>query len=85
MKLLQTCPECGAVWQDGRTCQEYFHQMLYWEAEDPSLGEVHRLSVLCNYLQHPSLYSLEGLEQAKSFFTLASSKVRPRPARVLPI
>ncbi len=39
--------------------------MLFWEAEDPSLGEVHHLTVLCYYLQHPSLYSSEGLEAAK--------------------
>ena len=39
--------------------------MLYWEAEDPDLGEVHHLMVLCYHLQHPSYYSQEGLEYAK--------------------
>jgi hypothetical protein len=66
MEPIKTCPECGAVWQDQRTCQEIFHEMLYWEAENPSLGEVHHLMVLCYHLQHPSMYSPEGLDQAKS-------------------
>jgi hypothetical protein len=39
--------------------------MLFWEAENPALGEVHHLMVLCYHLQHPSLYSPEGLEYAK--------------------
>ncbi len=39
--------------------------MLAWEIENPSLGEVHHLMVLSFYLQHPSLYSPEGLEGAK--------------------
>lgn len=55
------CPECGAE----RTCQEDFHQMLFWEAEQPALGEVHHLMVLCYHLQHPSLYAPEGLNAAK--------------------
>lgn len=38
--------------------------MLYWEAEDPALAEVHHLVVLCYHLQHPSLVSQEGLRQA---------------------
>lgn len=35
--------------------------MLYWENEEPARGEVHHLMVLCYHLQHPSLYSTEGL------------------------
>ena len=61
----QVCPECGAVWHDEKTCQDHFHQMLFWEAEHPSYGEVHHLMVLCYHLQHPSLYSPEGLGAAK--------------------
>jgi hypothetical protein len=38
--------------------------MLYWEAEDPALAEVHHLMVLCYHLQHPGLHSREGLHQA---------------------
>jgi len=65
MESLRTCPQCGEIWQDGRTCQDVFHQMLSWEAEDPNLWEVHHLMVLCYHLQHPGYYSQEGLRQAK--------------------
>jgi hypothetical protein len=60
----QVCPECGVVWHDEKTCQDHFHQMLFWEAEHPSYGEVHHLMVLCYHLQHPSLYSPDGLRYA---------------------
>ncbi len=56
-----SCPECGATWTEQRTCQVLFHQMLFWEAENPSLGVVHHLMVLGYNLQHPSLLSPEGL------------------------
>jgi hypothetical protein len=36
--------------------------MLFWESEHPGYGEVHHLMVLCYHLQHPSLYSPEGLK-----------------------
>lgn len=39
--------------------------MLYWENEDPANLAVHHLTVLCYHLQHPSLYSPEGLTVAK--------------------
>ncbi len=55
------CPECGATWGDGLTCEAAFYQMLFWENEEPSRGEVHHLAVLAYHLQHPSLYSPEGL------------------------
>ncbi len=64
METVQVCPECGAEWQHGETCQDYFYQMLFWEAENPSNGEVHHLMVLCYHLQHPGLYSPEGLREA---------------------
>lgn len=59
------CPECGTSWADGTTCEDNFHQLLFWEAERPSLGVVHHLTVLCYHMQHPSLYSQDGLENAK--------------------
>jgi hypothetical protein len=66
MEALATCPECGAAWDAGQTCETYFHQMLFWEAEHPGYGaEVHHLMVLCYHLQHPSLYSPEGLKEAR--------------------
>ncbi|MBI5566541.1 MAG: hypothetical protein HY870_16695 [Chloroflexi bacterium] len=60
----QTCPDCGATLSNGATCQDHFYQMLYWEVEDPARGEVHHLMVLCYHLQHPSLYSPDGLRHA---------------------
>jgi hypothetical protein len=63
--MAQKCPECGAEWKDGQTCEIDFHQMLFWEAEYPDYGVVHHLMVLCYYLQHPSLYSPEGLNEGK--------------------
>ncbi len=59
------CPECGAPWPPGVTCQDRFHQLLAWEFENPALFAFHHLTVLCYYLQHPSLYSPEGLAGAK--------------------
>jgi hypothetical protein len=62
----ERCPECGAVWRDGVTCTDHFHQMLVWEFEVPEAGVVHHLTVLCYYLQHPSLYTPDGLTFGKS-------------------
>ncbi len=55
------CPECGAHCPPSTTCETYFHQMLFWEVEFPHYGVVHHLMVLCYHLQHPSLYSPDGL------------------------
>jgi len=65
MEVKRTCPECGTVWPNQETCQDYFHQMLFWENENPTYGVVHHLMVLSYHLQHPSLYSPEGLREAK--------------------
>lgn len=59
------CPECGAEWRDGLTCDDHFNQMLAWDFEDPEgAGSVHHLTVLCFHIQHPSRYSPEGLNWA---------------------
>jgi hypothetical protein len=55
------CPECGGVWQEGVTCQDAFYQMLFWETEDPLLGQVHHLMVPCYQIQHPAVLSSKGL------------------------
>ena len=66
MNMSNRCPECGAARQAERTCQDDFHEMLVWESEHPEFArEVHHLTVLSYYLQHPSLYSLEGLRGAQ--------------------
>ncbi len=59
------CPECGSLWKVGTTCQDHFYQMGIWEVENLSVnGVVHHLMVLCYHLQHPSLYSPEGVRGA---------------------
>ena len=83
MEASQRCAECGAIWIDGQTCEDNFHQMLYWEAENPGYGaEVHHLMVLCYYLQHASLYSPAGLNEArgllKEFVERGTSPVEVR-------
>jgi hypothetical protein len=84
MAVKKSCPECGAAWEQGETCQDYFHQMLFWENEHPEYGEVHHLMVLCYYLQHPSLYSPEGLAYGKQLLAdflergLSPQEVRQR-------
>ena len=66
MDAPQRCIECGAAWTGGQTCEDHFHQMLFWEAENPrAASEVHHLMVLCYHLQHPSLYSPAGLNEAR--------------------
>lgn len=65
MGLLITCDQCGVALADGRTCQDDFHQLLFWEGENPEFWQVHHLTVLCFHLQHPNLYSEEGLAGAK--------------------
>ena len=66
MEKIQKCLECGAAWEAGQTCEDRFHQMLFWEAENPAYGaEVHHLMVVCYHLQHPSLYSPAGLNEAR--------------------
>jgi hypothetical protein len=64
MEMPRSCPECGAAWLAEQTCQDAYHQMLFWENENPAYGEVHHLAVLCYHIQHPSLYSPEGLNEA---------------------
>lgn len=65
------CEACGAPISDERTCQDDFYQMLYWEHEFPALGVVHHLMVISYHLQHPHLYSPQGLngiqQQLKQF------------------
>ncbi len=76
------CPECGATWQEGKTCQDDFYQMLVWEHENSGYGEVHHLMVLCYYLQHPSLYSPQGLSGAiRLLADFLENGVTPEQAR----
>lgn len=63
------CMECGADWSGGQTCTDAFHMMGFWELEY-QLYDVHHLMVLCYHLQHPSLYSPDGLEGAKKLLVV---------------
>ena len=69
METSLICPECGAAWDAEMTCETTFHQMLFWEHENQANWVVHHLMVLCYYLQHPSLYSQEGVEVGKGLLT----------------
>src|SRR5579859_4698706 len=66
---MKRCPECGADWSSGQTCTDHFHLMGFWE-QDNRLYDVHHLMVLSYYLQHPSLYSPEGLRDATHLLVL---------------
>lgn len=59
------CPACGAVHNDETTCEDDFHQMLYWEhelmTEGIELFDVHFLMVASYHMQHPHIYSSEAL------------------------
>jgi hypothetical protein len=59
------CPDCGAAWANDQTCHDHFLEMLFWENENPALAIVHHLMVLCYHLQHPRLYSADGLAYGK--------------------
>jgi hypothetical protein len=78
----QNCPECGAKWVDDQTCEQAFHQMLFWEAEDSAVWVVHHLMVICYYLQHPSLYSPEGLKHSAGLLhQFVEEKISPQEVR----
>lgn len=78
--MTYNCPECGATLADGGNCRDLFDQMLFWEADAPnSLGSVHYLTVICYHLQHPGLYSPEGLQAAiKLLVDFIENDVKPQ-------
>lgn len=59
----ETCPVCGAALPESGACRDLFDQMLFWENEVPENRVVHHLLVLCYHIQHPHLYSPEGLAE----------------------
>ncbi len=83
MELETFCPECGATWSDGNTCQDYFSQLEAWEFENPAERyAVHHLMVLCYHLQHPSLYAPDGLRYAKQLLVdFVEGGVTPQEVR----
>ena len=46
------CPECGAIWRDGFTCQDVFDHMIVLEFSNPIAGSVHYYTVTCFMMQH---------------------------------
>lgn len=77
----KVCPECGAVWADGPTCTDHFHTLGFREL-DHRLYDVHHLMVLCYHIQHPSLYSPEGLAQAHGLLVIfLEQDVSPQTVR----
>lgn len=83
------CDQCGAPLGEGQTCQDDFHQMLIWESDRPEYWQVHHLMVLCYHLQHPNLYSAEGLAGAKKLLVeflengVSPEDIRQREGRKL--
>ena len=60
------CSECGGSLLGVSECRDYFHEMIKWDFEDfKGVGQIHHLTVLSYNLQHPSVYSQKGLENAK--------------------
>ncbi|MDX2163027.1 MAG: DUF5946 family protein [bacterium] len=59
----ERCAECGAALKNGGACIDHFHLILGWELTE-QLYDVHHLAVLSYFLQHPALYSPEGLPSA---------------------
>jgi hypothetical protein len=55
-RFMTICPECGAAHDDGLTCETRFHLLLAWEAQDPTLQQVHFLTVASYNLQHPAMF-----------------------------
>ena len=82
MDIPPNCPGCGADWSDGKTCEDHFHQMLFWENEYPQYTwMVHNLLVANYYIQHPHLYSPEGLSGAIVMLGEFLSGVTPKQWR----
>lgn len=61
--MTNPCPSCGAPIPDGGACHESFDLLLSWEWEY-QMQDVHHLLVACYHIQHPHLYSQEGLAGA---------------------
>ncbi len=76
------CPQCGAHFASGESCQSRFHACLALEYENPiSFGKVHHLMVICYMLQH-NLYSHEGWLQARKLLSqFIQEELSPKQAR----
>lgn len=82
------CEACGASRLGGRSCEDDFHTLLGWEHERAELRQQHHLLVLTYHLQHPHLYSPEGLAYARRMLAdflvgMSSAAARARAQAVL--
>jgi hypothetical protein len=66
------CEECGADVPREETCLDRFHALLAAEVENNELRQMHGLTVLTYYLQHPSLtkpwFQVTGAETMRRVF-----------------
>ena len=78
------CPECGAIYPAGWTCDETLGWVLGWEQTDLALARLHFVTVACFNLQHPSRFlpeALDGLLDAlRRFFDEGASTEEIRRA-----
>ncbi len=59
------CFECGANLENVQSCRDYLNEMIAWDFQDfAGVGQIHHLTVLSYNLQHPSVYSKKGLQNA---------------------
>lgn len=66
---MKTCSECGASLTSGRSCQDYFDELLAKEYSNSEYGAVHHLSVPAYMLQHPSRLSKRGWLEMRRLLT----------------
>jgi hypothetical protein len=66
------CEECGADVLGEETCLDRFHALLAAEVENDGLRQMHGLTVLTYYLQHPLLtkpwFQISGAETMRRVF-----------------
>jgi len=74
------CPQCGAMYNAGGTCEDRFHAGLARELADPSAYAVHHLFVPCFMLQH-NRYSRDGWIMARQLLARFLAGLTPQEAR----
>src|SRR5690349_4727001 len=63
--MAYSCPQCGADFPAGETCEARFHLLLVREFENPAYGAVHHFTVPCYMLQH-NAYSRAGWLESRA-------------------
>ncbi|HEV8365247.1 MAG TPA: DUF5946 family protein [Gemmatimonadaceae bacterium] len=75
-----TCNDCGAELAEGKSCEDYFHELLAVESQVPgATGELpHFFAVAAYNLQHPSAFipaALTGLRRTLADILAGRAKV----------